>query len=402
MSRAATRSATKVESVSNRDDLLAVLSGRRPERIPFIANGFHDEKTMHKLAPADCWDENTYYVPSDEPQRERYSPEPRTRDSRERAVRMARHMDMCTLGVGKGGVFPFGHGGPGEIQPVVIERNPEFKILEYEGGSRRKIHYNPHSIHYYHFLLKEKRDPDSIELPDMRDPRRFQDVEEDCRLFKAGDTVTTGSIQGFFSGIHNSFMDFEDTMVNLLLEPEYMHRVTRVLAEMSLDAVDMYMDRGVEIIDVCDDLGNAAGLLLSPELFRTFFLPWYERLVDRVHQRGGYVHLHSHGNIAPVLPDFVSIGVDIINPFDWGENPDLPGLVRRFARDVVFCGGCESALYRFPDEEVEAIIRRACGLAEPAEGRYVLMVSGIIDALSIERWNRWRETIRRAREELAV
>jgi len=384
--------------MSNRDDLLAVVRGQKPQRIPYIPIGFWDEKTMHKLVPPNCYDENTDCIPSDDPPRDRFSSAPRTPESRERAANMARYMDMATLGAGKGAVFPFGHGGPGEIQPVVIERTAEHKILQYEGGSRRKHGYNPHSIMYYHFPVKEEADLEKLELPDMSDPVRFQDVEPDCRYFRAAGFATTGVIQGFFSGIHNSFMNFEDTMVNLLLKPQFMKKLTRRLAEMSLEAVQMFLDRGVDIINVCDDLGNADGLLMSPELFREFFLPWYEELVRRVHGHGAFVHLHSHGNIAPLLPDLAAIGVDIVNPFDWEESPQLPELVRRFGKSFVFCGGCVGDLYRHGLEEVEFVVRRACSLARIAERGYILSISGITDDLSVDVWNSWREIFDRARE----
>ena len=103
--------------MSNRDDLFKVLSGEKPERIPCVHFGFWDEKAMHKLAPADCYDENTLSILSDDPPAVNYSNEPRTRESRNRAVRMAQHLDMAAIGVGKGGVTSFGHGGPAEIQP---------------------------------------------------------------------------------------------------------------------------------------------------------------------------------------------------------------------------------------------------------------------------------------------
>jgi len=385
--------------VTNRDDLLSVIRGEKPERVPFVPIGFWDEKTMHKLAPAECYDENTNYIPSDKPPRDRFSSEPRSPESRERAVRMARHMDMATLGTGKGGVFPFGHGGPGEIQPVAIDRTPEYKVLQYEGGCRRKHHYNPHSIMYYHFPVNEEADLESLALPDMRDPARFQDIEPDSRYFRAAGFAPTGAIQGFFSGIHNSFMDFQDLLANLLLNPRFIKKLTRKLAKMNLYAAEMLLDRGVEIIDVCDDMGTADGLLMSPELFREFFLPWYEELTHRIHDRGAFIHLHSHGNIAALLPDLAAIGIDIINPFDWEENPDLPELVRRFGKHFVFCGGCNGDLYRYSTEEVEFIIRRACGLSKIAERGYILSISGITDDLSVDEWNNWRAIVNRAREE---
>jgi hypothetical protein len=111
------------------------------------------------------------------------------------------------------------------------------------------------------------------------------------------------------------------------------------------------------------------------------------------------VHLHSHGNIALVLDQLVSAGIDIINPFDWNENPDLPGLVRTFGDRVVFCGGMVGDLYRYPPSEVERIARRACGLARLAKRGYLFMGCPGMEELSVEEWNGWRAMFLRAREE---
>ena len=384
--------------MSNRDDLLNMLSGRKPDRVPFIFMGFHDEKAMHKLAPPDTYDENTYCVPQDHPPRDRFSAAPRTRESRQRAVRLAEYLDMATIGVGKGGVLPFGHGGPAEIMPVVVERTPEYKILQYEGGHKRRFNYNPHSIHYYDFPLADEADLETLELPDMKSPVRFRDIAEDVRYFTEAGFATTGAIQGFFSGIHNSYMSYEDTLVNLLLKPEFMKKVTEALARMCLDAVDMLLERGVDIINVCDDLGNAGGLIISPELFREFFLPWYDELVHLVHSRGAYVHLHSHGNIRQILPDLVSIGVDIVNPFDWDENPDIDQLVDNFGKDIVFCGGTVGNLSDYDLDEVTHIVKRACKLADKAEKGYILLTAGAMDSLSNEEWETWLEIFAQVRE----
>lgn len=386
--------------MSNREDLLNVFSGnKRPERIPFITNGFWNERAIHKLVPDDCYDENTYYIPSDNPPQNSFSSAPRTQESREKAVRMAEYMDMATIGVGKGGVFPFGHGGPGEIQPVVVERTRDHKILQYEGGHMRYISSVPHSIRYYNFPVREEKDIESMKLPDMSNADRFKDVEEDSRFFKESGFVPTGSIQGFFSGIHNSFMDFQDTMVNLLLKPEFMKRLIEILAVMNLTAAEMLMDRGVEIVEICDDLGNAGGLLISPELVRNFFIPWYEELAKIVHERNGYVHLHSHGNISLLLPDLVTIGIDAINPFDWEENPDLPETVKKFGDRIIFCGGEVGDLYRHSLEEIEFIIRRACRLNKIAKRGYIFMGGIGIEDLSQEKWDSLRRLISKIRSE---
>lgn len=383
--------------MTNRENLIRVLKGEKPERIPLISSGFWSERAIHKFAPNNCYDDNTYYLSSDVPPKDYFSREPRTSESRKCAVEMASYMDMATIGVGKGGVFPFGHGGPGEIQSRVIERNKEFKIVQFEGGHKRKIDFHPHAIEYFDFPIKNESDLEKLELPDMSNTDRFKDIPEDSKYFKEAGFVPTGSIQGFFSGIHNSFMDFAATMMNLLLEPDFIERLTRKLAEMSLEAVKMYLERGVEIIDVCDDFGTAEGLMLSPELLRKYFLPWYEELGYLVHKNNAYLHLHSHGNIASLLPDIIAAGVDIVNPFDWNENPDLPDLVKNYGKRIIFCGGMIGDLYRYPIGEVEVLTKRACDLAKISNYHYILMATEAPEELTKKNWQEWRRIFRESR-----
>ena len=86
--------------MSNRDDFDSLLAGEQPEKMPACGFGFWDEKSMHKLAPPDCVDENILSIPSDDPPRDCFSPEPRTRESRERTVRLGRYLDNTFIGVG--------------------------------------------------------------------------------------------------------------------------------------------------------------------------------------------------------------------------------------------------------------------------------------------------------------
>ncbi|NOY10148.1 MAG: hypothetical protein GXP33_15045 [Spirochaetes bacterium] len=383
--------------MSNREDFLRVLNGEKPERIPLITSGFWSERAIHKFAPSKCYDENIYYLPSDDPPEKTFSNEPRNEQSRRRAVNMAEYMDMATIGVGKGGVFPFGHGGPGEIQPVVIERTDQYKIVEYEGGHKRRIDFYPHAIKYFDFPVKEEGDMEKLELPDMSDPDRFKDIQEDSKYFKDAGFVPTGSIQGFFSGIHNSFMDFSTTMMNLVLKPDFMKKFTRILAEISLKAAEMYLERGVEVIDVCDDFGTAEGLLLSPELIRKYFIPWYEELAHLIHKYGAFLHLHSHGNIGSIMPDIIAAGVDIVNPFDRAENPNLTDLVKKYSGKVVFCGGMVGDLYRYSIDKVEIFTKRACKLSKTAGYHYIFMATEAPEELALKDWEKWRQIFKRER-----
>ncbi|MFH1070728.1 MAG: uroporphyrinogen decarboxylase family protein, partial [Candidatus Glassbacteria bacterium] len=228
---------------------------------------------------------------------------------------------------------------------------------------------------------------DRLELPDPRDPARWVDVAPDAAAFEAAGVMPAAKIMGFFSGIHNNFFEFQRLMISLIDDPAFVHRLTARLAEWSLACAEEVLRRGVRLVEVCDDLGTPEGLLISPEMFRDFFLPWYRRLFELCHARGAYVHLHSHGNIESVIPMLIEAGVDILNPFDPRETPHLEELIERYSGRVVFCGFVPSDYYLYPrDEDIETLFARAAALGRRCRRGYILMEHGFPEELTSQRF----------------
>jgi hypothetical protein len=321
--------------MSELNDMLSTLAGERPERYPYCPMGHWNIHACRKLLPPECFDENLYCLPETA-----FSEAPRSPESRRTAVNYASHLQVSTLGCGKGGALPFGHGGPGEIMGRLERvREDSARIYRFEGGSTRLVRYDPYAVHYGHSMPIDKpEDLERLVLPDPHEPHRWQDVAADAEAFTKAGVMPAGKIMGFFSGIHNSFFDFQKLMLAFFDDPEFVHRLTARLAEWSLSCTEEMLDRGVRLIEVCDDLGTPEGLLISPEMFEEFFLPWYRRLFALCHARNAYVHMHSHGNIAVLLPFLLDAGVDILNPFDPKENPHLEELIECYGDRVVFCG----------------------------------------------------------------
>jgi uroporphyrinogen decarboxylase len=176
-------------------------------------------------------------------------------------------------------------------------------------------------------------------------------------------------------------------MLGFFDDPEFIHSLTGRLAEWSLSCTEQVLERGVRLIEVCDDLGTPEGMLISPEMFAEFFLPWYRKLFSLCHSHDSFVHMHSHGNIEQIIPLLIDAGVDILNPFDPGENPNLEELVERFSQRVVFCGFVPSNYYLIErDEEIEALFARAAALGKRCGRGYIMMEHGFPEELSPERF----------------
>jgi uroporphyrinogen decarboxylase len=78
--------------------------------------------------------------------------------------------------------------------------------------------------------------------------------------------------------------------------------------------------------------------------------------------------LHTDGAVAPFIPDFIEMGIDILNPVQVSAaGMDTKALKREFGRDITFWGGgCNSQhvlLFGTPQEVADEVKRRIDDLA---------------------------------------
>ncbi|MGD0878387.1 MAG: uroporphyrinogen decarboxylase family protein [Anaerolineales bacterium] len=89
------------------------------------------------------------------------------------------------------------------------------------------------------------------------------------------------------------------------------------------------------------DFGSQRCELISPELFREIYKPFYKQINDWIHQHTTWkTFFHCCGSIVRLLDDFVDCGVDILNPVQCsaaGMNPEF--LKSNYGDKLVFWGG---------------------------------------------------------------
>jgi len=75
-----------------------------------------------------------------------------------------------------------------------------------------------------------------------------------------------------------------------------------------------YINTGVEVVELGDDMGTQAGLLLGKNIFNKFLLPEYRRLFEFYKSHNVFICFHSCGYIESLLESFIELGVDVLNP----------------------------------------------------------------------------------------
>lgn len=96
-------------------------------------------------------------------------------------------------------------------------------------------------------------------------------------------------------------------------EEPRLFRLIESVESFNLYIVKKYIDLGADIITYAEDLGMQVGPMLSPEHFRTYIKPTYQRLMEPARAAGKIVHMHSDGDIRLLAEELIEGGVDIIN-----------------------------------------------------------------------------------------
>lgn len=114
---------------------------------------------------------------------------------------------------------------------------------------------------------------------------------------------------------HWSLRGMENALTDFYLYPDEVHRLYQKLTDFYKRILErMRKEGGADGIFVSDDIGTQTGPFFAPEIFRTFFKPYYKQIIDKAHELGMHFWLHTCGNIEPFFEDFIEIGLDVIHP----------------------------------------------------------------------------------------
>ena len=179
----------------------------------------------------------------------------------------------------------------------------------------------------------------------------------------------------------------EQSLMDLVLKPREMERLLGMIHEVQMQ----YWERALEIvgdnIDIVmhsDDLGMQNSPMMSPDMYRRFVKPLHEELISMIKTKAKAevkFLLHSCGSVRALIPDFIDVGVDILNPIQVSAaGMDTAELKKEFGKDLCFCGGgvdTQEILPRGTPEQVRDEVKRRLDDLAPGGGYIFAAVHNI-------------------------
>lgn len=179
-------------------------------------------------------------------------------------------------------------------------------------------------------------------LPDFMQqvkPERLRKAVE--RLHKQGYAVMAAPphLGGELFETAYRLRGFERFMFDLIENPALVDYLLEQLTAMHL-AVSLALTRaGIDILALDDDVAETTRMLISPDMWRRYFKPHVQTIIAtcRAANPDLFVFWHSDGNIEPIIPDLIEIGVSVLNPVQ-PDVMDPVRLKRLYGRQLAFFG----------------------------------------------------------------
>lgn len=166
-----------------------------------------------------------------------------------------------------------------------------------------------------------------------------------------------GNPFGFY-GTARVLMGDENLMIAMYEEPELIHEIDRFYLDLIKNYWSIFLkDVQMDCVMIWEDISYNRGSLISNEMFRAFFKPCYDELIDFFHQYGlKHILVDSDGFVEGILPEFVNAGATGMYPFEIYAGNDLLRIREAFPK-LQILGGINKRVLMTPRRNFEAIDR---------------------------------------------
>lgn len=238
-----------------------------------------------------------------------------------------------------------------QLDGSLHRRLPDGTFVDIWGVVRKRVSWGMGSyLEVVKSPLAEAESVGEIEDHPWPDPRTFDfhSVSEQCYRYRESAIICTGDRLTTRASVFKLAMylrGMDRLLMDLVVNPGLVEALLGKLLEFHLEYNRRIFEAAADHIDIFmlgDDFGTENGPMISPDMFRRFFKPALKELVQVGKEFDLKVMLHSCGGVRELIPDFIDIGLDILNPIQTqAKGMDPKRLKADFGRDLCFHGSVD-------------------------------------------------------------
>ena len=211
-------------------------------------------------------------------------------------------------------------------------------------------------------------DIESYPWPDMNDPTRVAHVKAEAQKLADENQYAILATPWLAFPLERAYamQRMDRFMRNLGKYPDFTRALLTKIAELCKTLMGHFLREtgdNIDMIKIGDDLGMQNSLLMSPKMYREIVKPIHADYIAFIKSHTkAKLFFHTDGDVFPLIPDFIEMGVDILNPVQTsaGKMSNIEELKKQFGKNLIFCGAIDTHRilpFGTPDE-VRAEVKR--------------------------------------------
>jgi len=198
-----------------------------------------------------------------------------------------------------------------------------------------------HYTEFSHHPLAKDTAISSYQPPDPNRPALYKEAEWVLENFQDEYWIVGVAVTTIFEAAW-ALRGYEQTLIDFALNPDLIERIFDIPYHYHLTAAKKLTRMGVDMIWIGDDVGAQNAMLISPKMWRKFLKPRMANIIAELKAINPQVKVayHSDGNIYPIIPDLIEIGLDALNPIQ-PASMDPARLKRDYGEHLCFWGSID-------------------------------------------------------------
>jgi uroporphyrinogen decarboxylase len=214
--------------------------------------------------------------------------------------------------------------------------------------------------------------------PRLDDPQRIAGLRQQAEAYRTAGyaVVLKDPFAGLFE-MAQRIVGMENLLVMMSINKALAAALFDKLVELKLAFWEMALPWLADVVDVisqADDYGTQVSQIISPRTFREQLKPRWKIIFDRLRLLAPNARrfFHSCGSVRVLLPDYIELGVEILNPVHIRAAGMEPAALKHDFGDVlIFWGGgvdTQGVLPAGTPQEVKDDVRRNIEALAPGGG----------------------------------
>jgi uroporphyrinogen decarboxylase len=178
----------------------------------------------------------------------------------------------------------------------------------------------------------------SYQPPNPDRPELYEDAHQMIQDFKA-DYWIVGVVATTIFETAWALRGLEQIMLDMVIDPDLTNVLLDIPYRYHLAAAKKLVEMGVDMIWAGDDVGSQNKMMISPRMWRKYFKPLMAAFFSELKGINPDIKIayHTDGNVEPIIPELIEIGLDVLNPVQPGSM-DPATLKKQYGERLCYWG----------------------------------------------------------------